>query len=184
MAHAVSRTLFIRPHAPHARRATSLLLDAIGRAAYTATGTRPGGEKVTKDGTRLKRIVAADLFCGAGGLTRGLLDAGIEVVAGYDVDKACRYPYEHNNHPAVFKRKSVASVTGRELATLYPPNCWRVLVGCAPCTPFSKYTQGATASEHDKWGLLYEFGRSKRGYNRRDMTGLPREYGVRRLVTT
>lgn len=104
-----------------------------------------------------------DLFCGAGGLTRGLLDAGIEVVAGYDVDKACRYPYEHNNPPAVFKKRSVTGLTGKDLATLYPPNCWRVLVGCAPCTPFSRYTQGATASEHDKWGLLYEFGRIVRG---------------------
>ena len=111
----------------------------------------------------MKRIVAVDLFCGAGGLTRGLLDAGIEVVAGYDVDKACRYPYEHNNHPAVFKKKSVAHVTGKQLAALYPPNCWRVLTGCAPCQPFSKYTQGADASNHDKWGLLYEFGRIVRG---------------------
>ncbi len=109
------------------------------------------------------KIRAIDLFCGAGGLTRGLLDAGIEVVAGYDVDKACRYPYEHNNHPAVFKKKSVANVTGKQLAALYPPNCWRVLVGCAPCQPFSKYTQGAEAHKHDKWGLLYEFGRIVRG---------------------
>ena len=41
-----------------------------------------------------KRIVAVDLFCGAGGLTRGLFDAGIDVVAGYDIDEACRFPYE------------------------------------------------------------------------------------------
>lgn len=111
----------------------------------------------------MKRIVAIDLFCGAGGLTRGLLDAGIEVVAGYDVDDACRYPYEHNNHPAVFRKKSVANVTGKQLAALYPPDCWRVLAGCAPCQPFSKYTQGAEASNHDKWRLLDEFGRIVRG---------------------
>jgi len=39
---------------------------------------------------------AIDLFCGAGGLTRGLLDAGIPVVAGYDIAASCRYAYEHN----------------------------------------------------------------------------------------
>lgn len=111
----------------------------------------------------MKRIVAIDLFCGAGGLTRGLLDAGIEVVAGYDVDKACRYPYEHNNRPVVFRKRSVANVTGKQLAALYPPNCWKVLVGCAPCQPFSKYTQGTEPSNHDKWRLLYEFGRIVRG---------------------
>ena len=30
------------------------------------------------------RFRCVDLFCGVGGLTRGLLDAGIPVVAGYD----------------------------------------------------------------------------------------------------
>ncbi|MCK9472334.1 DNA cytosine methyltransferase [Sulfurimonas sp.] len=33
-------------------------------------------------------IKAIDLFCGAGGGTRGLLDAGIDVIAGFDIDKS------------------------------------------------------------------------------------------------
>src|SRR5206468_12527573 len=74
------------------------------------------------------RIVAADIFCGAGGLTRGLLDAGIEVVAGYDVDEACQFPYEHNNAPAKFHKKSVTDLTGDELAKHYPKDSVRVLV--------------------------------------------------------
>jgi DNA (cytosine-5)-methyltransferase 1 len=110
------------------------------------------------DKTR-SRITAVDLFCGAGGLTRGLLDAGIKVVAGYDIDEICQYAYEQNNKPAIFKSKSVADVTGAELLRFYPKNNWRVLVGCAPCTPFSKYTQGLDAASHEKWGLLYHFGR-------------------------
>ncbi len=105
------------------------------------------------------RIVAADIFCGAGGLTRGLLDAGIEVVAGYDIDEACKYPYENNNFPAIFKQKSVVDLYGEELTTMYPDNCLKVLVGCAPCQPFSKYTQGNDNSKDEKWGLLYHFGR-------------------------
>ena len=67
-----------------------------------------------------KRIVAVDLFCGAGGLTRGLFDAGIDVVAGYDIDEACRFPYEHNNEPAVFKKQSVVDLDSEDLAALYP----------------------------------------------------------------
>ena len=43
------------------------------------------------------KIVAIDLFCGAGGLTKGLLDAGIDVVAGFDIDDASKKTYEHNN---------------------------------------------------------------------------------------
>lgn len=100
-----------------------------------------------------------DLFCGAGGLTRGLLDAGIEVAAGYDIDEAYQYPYEHNNKPAVFKKQSVTDIEGADLAALYPAGSWRVLVGCAPCQPFSRYTHGLNTDVDDKWGLLYHFGR-------------------------
>ncbi len=106
-----------------------------------------------------KDIFAADLFCGAGGLTRGFLDAGIHVVAGYDIDETCRFPYEKNNPPAVFKNISVADLTGEDLASLYPEDSWRVLVGCAPCQPFSKYTQGIDSTSDAKWGLLSHFAR-------------------------
>ncbi len=107
----------------------------------------------------LRRVCAIDLFCGAGGLTHGLLDAGIEVIAGFDIDGRCRYPYEKNNSPAVFKEMSVTELTGQDLAALYPGNCLRILAGCAPCQPFSKYTQGQSSAGDDKWGLLYHFGR-------------------------
>ena len=36
-------------------------------------------------------ITAVDVFCGIGGLTRGLRDAGITVGAGVDNDSTCRY---------------------------------------------------------------------------------------------
>lgn len=55
---------------------------------------------------------AVDLFCGAGGLTRGLLDAGVKVVAGYDIDEMCRFPYEHNNPGAKFHEESVSGLSG------------------------------------------------------------------------
>ena len=103
------------------------------------------------------RIIAVDVFCGAGGLTRGLLDSGITVVAGYDLDEACRFPYEHNNAPAKFHKKSVTELTGEELARHYPAESIRALVGCAPCQPFSKYTQGLKNEDDPKWTLLSEF---------------------------
>ncbi|KXK55484.1 MAG: DNA cytosine methyltransferase [Chlorobi bacterium] len=102
---------------------------------------------------------AVDLFCGAGGLTRGLLDAGISVVAGYDIDSACCFPYEFNNHEAKFYQKNIAEITGEEIERHFPDNHIRVLVGCAPCQPFSKYTQGINAENDTKWGLLSEFQR-------------------------
>jgi DNA (cytosine-5)-methyltransferase 1 len=103
--------------------------------------------------------VAVDLFCGAGGLTRGLLDAGIRVVAGYDTDAACRFAFEHNNAPAKFHEKSVGNLSGAHLLEHYPKGRTRILVGCAPCVTFSRYTQGLDRKRDPKWSLLKQFAR-------------------------
>lgn len=104
-------------------------------------------------------VAAVDLFCGAGGLTHGLMKAGINVVAGYDIDEACAFPFEHNNPGAEFCAKSVTEVTGRKLASHLPKGHVRVLVGCAPCQTFSKYTQGLDNDDDPQWKLLDEFSR-------------------------
>lgn len=57
-------------------------------------------------------IEAVDLFCGSGGLTCGLRQSGVKVLAG-----------------------------------------------CVPCQPFSKYNNGVDASLSEKWWLLYSFQR-------------------------
>ena len=41
---------------------------------------------------------AIDLFCGIGGLTKGLSLSGICVQAGIDIDESCRFAYEKNNN--------------------------------------------------------------------------------------
>ena len=40
---------------------------------------------------RRKKIKVVDLFCGIGGLSHGLIQAGFEVVAGVDNDDSCRF---------------------------------------------------------------------------------------------
>ena len=79
-----------------------------------------------------------DVFCGAGGLSRGFLLEGFHVAAGIDTDEDCRHPFEHNNN-ASFICRDVTSVAGRDVAALYPNGLPRILVGCAPCQPFSTY---------------------------------------------
>lgn len=32
-----------------------------------------------------------DLFCGIGRLTRGLINVGMNVIAGFDIDSTCKY---------------------------------------------------------------------------------------------
>jgi len=102
---------------------------------------------------------AVDLFCGAGGLTRGLLDAGIRVEAGYDIDENCRYPYEHNNSPTKFHKQCITKLTGKQLSNHFRKGDIRILVGCAPCVTFSKYTQGRDHRSDPKWSLLSHFAR-------------------------
>ena len=104
-------------------------------------------------------ISAVDIFCGVGGLTYGLQQADIDVVAGLDVDETCRYPFEANNN-SKFISKDIRKFTGAELAELYPENSIKLLVGCAPCQPFSAQTRkNKNRSSDDRWSLLDDFGR-------------------------
>lgn len=103
-------------------------------------------------------IEAVDFFCGVGGLTSGLAKAGVMVKAGYDIDPACRYPYEANN-VARFVRKSVADLTADDIQPWFTFGSVRLLAGCAPCQPFSTMANSATARDEEKWGLLGEFAR-------------------------
>lgn len=109
--------------------------------------------------TMNNKIAAIDLFCGVGGLTRGLMDAGISVTAGIDIDETCRFAYENNNNSR-FINSDITKLTGEELNQLYPADYLKILVGCAPCQPFSTHTQKYKNRKQDgKWDLLYSFSR-------------------------
>lgn len=103
-------------------------------------------------------VKVIDLFCGAGGLTHGLQLAGLDVVAGIDLEGECRFPYEKNNK-STFIEQDITKITKEELLELYGDVSIKVLAGCAPCQPFSKYTQGKDKAQDKKWPLLYEFER-------------------------
>ena len=53
--------------------------------------------------------VAVDLFCGIGGLTKGLELSGMTVAAGIDIDATCSFAYEENNN-AHFIHQDVTNV--------------------------------------------------------------------------
>ncbi|MDO7853192.1 DNA cytosine methyltransferase [Hymenobacter convexus] len=109
--------------------------------------------------SKLPNIEAIDVFCGAGGLSYGLQQAGIKVLAGIDVDKACQYPFE-KNIKATFLKRDVRKITSAELNALYSPGATKMLAGCAPCQPFSSFRNTKDSNEEDeKWTLLDEFSR-------------------------
>ena len=109
----------------------------------------------------IKNYSVVDLFCGVGGLTHGLVKEGFSVAAGIDFDDSCRYAFETNNK-SQFIYKDVTELTAKELNALYPKGAKKILVGCAPCQPFSIFNHKNEKIQEKldadtKWRLLYSF---------------------------
>ncbi|MEM5582567.1 DNA cytosine methyltransferase [Roseibium sp. AS2] len=107
--------------------------------------------------SRENQIAAVDLFCGVGGLTHGLTRAGIHVRLGVDLDPACRFPMEANN-AAKFMEADVAELIPSDILSAFNGSEVTLLAGCAPCQPFSSYSQSARRDgPHEDWELLSSF---------------------------
>lgn len=98
-----------------------------------------------------------DLFCGAGGLAYGMKSAGLTVKAGVDLDPSCKHPLEENTG-ADFACRDVADLKPADLNAWFGDADVRVLAGCAPCQPFSTYSQ-SRKSVDERWMLLKHFQR-------------------------
>jgi DNA (cytosine-5)-methyltransferase 1 len=108
-------------------------------------------------GNRASPISAVDLFCGAGGLTHGLLQSGIKVNAGIDIDEQAKHAFEKNNPGSNFLCWDVSRKNCTSVSKLFDGDKLRLLAGCAPCQPFSRLTNGIDG--HEAWDLLDNFGR-------------------------
>ena len=98
-----------------------------------------------------------DMFCSVGGLTYGLQRAGIAVNAGLDIDGSCRYAYE-KNCKATFVEADIRDVSFFDISEHFKDAEYRVLVGCAPCQPFSSHTKKKKSHQSDsRWNLIDEF---------------------------
>lgn len=105
--------------------------------------------------------VAVDLFCGAGGLSYGLCKAGVKVAYGVDLDPKCRHALEANSS-ARFYHEDVAKLSCETVHSMFGNAKVRLLAGCAPCQPFSTYSQSRKSSD-DRWNLLLHFQRIVEG---------------------
>ena len=113
----------------------------------------------------MPKFLAVDFYCGAGGTTRGLLDAGGYVIAGIDKDESCRLTYERNNRNDALDGLEPAFLpfdmfpSGEEYPTGQQEQVWEALEAlityykkmapkaplmfaiCAPCQSFTKFVQ-------------------------------------------
>ena len=106
-------------------------------------------------------VKAIDLYCGAGGLTRGLRRAGWEVLAGIDIDGTVAETYERNNPGACFVHADLRRISDEDIRQLAKaaPRGELLLAGCAPCQPFSKQRRTHGLGRHSDSVLLGEFAR-------------------------
>ena len=115
----------------------------------------------------IPKFIAVDFYCGAGGTTRGLLDAGGYVIAGIDKDTDCRDTYLSNNSNVTLDcaRPEFLALDMFPASAEYPhgqqnevwdrlgyliPRYHRVADGiplmfaiCAPCQSFTKFIQNS-----------------------------------------
>ena len=104
----------------------------------------------------MKKVI--DLFCGAGGLSAGLRNAGFTIKTGVDIDKQALHTYSVNFKKAVTLHKDISNVTGKELrklAHLDDNDHEFLLVGCPPCQGFSSI--GKRNPEDEKNQLVYQY---------------------------
>ena len=102
------------------------------------------------------RTSVIDLFCGAGGLSHGFKRENFRLACGIDLDPVCRYAFETNNE-ADFLEMDVTNISGRWLEKKFHSDAEaRILVGCAPCQPFSPYNR---MEEDLRYALVSDFAR-------------------------
>jgi DNA (cytosine-5)-methyltransferase 1 len=107
------------------------------------------------------RPTAVDLFCGCGGLTEGLRQAGFQVLGAVDVDPLCIKTFKANHRRVRVWESDIRDLDPAELAK----NCklgdskLDLLAGCPPCQGFStlRTLNGARCIDDPRNDLLIVF---------------------------
>jgi len=104
---------------------------------------------------------AIDLFCGCGGMTQGLRDAGFSVLAGIDLDENAIKSYSLNHKMVKVFTGDIRGLSCRDILNELglKRGELELLVGCPPCQGFSRLrTKNGRAAIKDKRNdLIFEF---------------------------
>lgn len=110
---------------------------------------------------------AVDFFCGGGGMSYGMMKAGINVIAGIDCEPKCRETYEANISGAEFIEADVFKLKPfylKRKLNLEKNDNNLVLIGCSPCQFWSIINTEKKKSKKSK-NLLKEFTRFVKYFN-------------------
>ena len=116
---------------------------------------------IVTDNISYKDFSVVDVFCGVGGLTHGFVLEDFKVDAGIDFDQSCKFAFEKNNN-TLFVHQDITTLSSRKLKSYFDKTKRKILVGCAPCQPFSIYNHKKEKDKNKKgtdrkWQLLYSF---------------------------
>lgn len=105
-----------------------------------------------------RKPIGVDFFCGCGGMTAGLIRAGVDVRLGIDLDPVCRKTYERNTG-VKFECRDIRRLSYRRVERAIRSAGGRrplLFAACAPCQPFSKVRKNGRKRGRDS-ELLLEF---------------------------
>lgn len=96
----------------------------------------------------LQMLECIDIYCGAGGLSLGLSQAGLDVRAAVDASADCKTTYEANIPNVRFHQRQLEELRSDDLmADIMNPRQF-VLAGGPPCQLFSKLNRNSKDEPH------------------------------------
>lgn len=106
-------------------------------------------------------LTAVDLFCGCGGLTLGLKQAGFRVLGGVDIDSLAVESYRVNHGDIFVWEMDIRNLPVSELMDQLELEKGELdlLAGCPPCQGFSsiRTLNGSKQNNDDRNNLIFEF---------------------------
>ena len=106
------------------------------------------------------RPSAIDLFCGAGGLSEGLRQAGYDVIGAVEVDSLACSAYRLNHGGVKLWEMDVTKLTGLAImrSLCLKPGDLDLLAACPPCEGFSRMRtkNGALGNQDPRNDLIFE----------------------------